>query len=90
MLPHIAFEANDEVQRNREELDKLSFHQFLPSQRPPSVQLAEIYHIALSEASGELKYRIVSNGDLPTTSQLPELQFGDLFIKDTSKKVWMV
>ncbi|MFC1995038.1 hypothetical protein ACFLVK_01365 [Chloroflexota bacterium] len=90
LLPHVAFEANNEVQRNREELDKLSFDQFLPSQRPPSIQLAEIYHNALSEATGELKYNAVTSGEPPTTLQLPELQFGDLFINNTNNKVWMV
>lgn len=90
LLTHIAFEANDKVQAEKEVLDQLSFVQFLPSQRPPSIQLAEIYRIALSEPTDELEPCTISEGEAAPSTHLPDLQFGDLLVKDASHKVWMV
>lgn len=90
LLTHIAFEANDGVQAEKEVLDQLSFDQFLPSQRPPSIQLAEIYRIALSEPTNKLEPRAINEGEATPSTHLPDLQFGDLLIKDAFNKVWMV
>jgi len=90
LLPHIAFEANSEVQGARKVLDQLKFDQFLPSQRPPSIQLAEIYRIVLSEPTDELKPCTISEGEATPSTHLSDLQFGDLLIKDASNEVWMV
>lgn len=90
LLSNIAFEANDNVQGVKKIVDKLRFGQFLPSQRPPSIQLAETYRIALSEPANELKYHTVIEGETTPSTHLPDLGFGDLLIKDASNKVWMV
>jgi hypothetical protein len=90
LLTHIAFEANEEVQAEKEVLDQLSFDQFLPSQRAPSIQLAEIYRIALSEPANKLKPRAINESETTPSTHLPDLQFGDLLTKDAFNKVWMV
>ncbi len=90
LLSNIAFEANSNVQGVKKIVDKLRFDEFLPSQRPPSIQLAETYRIALSEPADELEYHTVPEGETMPSTHLPDLGFGDLLIKDASNKVWMV
>lgn len=83
---HLLFEENQAIKNTQSELDKLTFTQFTPCQKQPTLYLAEIYKSALFSKVDDV-------GEHPRTpdgSKNTYLNLGDLFIKDHQNDVLMV
>ena len=90
LLVNSVLESNEALAEKRKMLDELSFDSFLPSQRPPSTYLAEIYGLAVAEPTyGDIETHPLDDATEPE-KRLPVLRFGDLFIKDADSTIYMV
>ena len=90
LLVNSVLESNEELVEKRKILDELSFASFLPSQKPPSPYLAEIYGLAVAEpARGEIETHPLDGATEPE-KRLPILRFGDLLIRDAISTIYMV
>ena len=90
LLPNVAFENDPEVQKTRNSMDQLSLEPFIPAQRPPSLHLAEIYRISITQPiNKEIRSHPRKKKD-GTSGTLPYIQFGDLFINKNTKHMLMV
>ena len=78
---------NPKVLAEQKKLDRLFFDKFLPSQNKPSLQLAEIYSLALTEPRGQ---RHQSHPLSDPSKKEPLLQLGDIFLKNNSNEVLLV
>lgn len=90
LLEHCFFEFDDSMRSQRIILDQLDFEEFLPSQRPPSTELAKVYRLAVSEPIyDEMGVHTISD-DEGREFRLPILRLGDLLIKDANLSIYMV
>ena len=90
LLINFVLEDNQELANNRKVLDELSLESLLPSQKPPSNHLSEIYGLAIAEpTSGNIEPH--PRDETPDEKKrLPLLNFGDLLIKDADSPLYMV
>ncbi len=90
LLPNIAFENDGEVQRTRKVLDQLELNPFIPFQRSPTINLAEIYRVSITQPiNNEVRFH-PRRSKTDTSPQLPYLQLGDLLIKKDQKEILMI
>jgi hypothetical protein len=82
---------HEEIRTQRAEVDKISFKKLIASHNKPSVELATIYRLALTEPSvGPLHFHARTPADNQEAKRLPALQLGDVFVKDPAAPVYMV
>jgi hypothetical protein len=99
-LGRVIFEANDDVRKQQESLDRLSFDRLPLNQLMPSRDLIEMYDSALfRKPIGDISKHptlVSAEGTTGTENSekqaapLPYLRLGLLFVKDDSKNVMMV
>jgi hypothetical protein len=84
-------QAQSSVIKQREKLDAMEFPAVLPTEDPPSAQLAELYQTAISSPSDPLNLHPREGNIEPgEPSPVPPAQLGDVFVKDGEDQIYMV
>lgn len=82
--------AQDSVIKQRERLDAMEFPAVLPTEEPPSTQVAELYQTAITSPSEPLAIHPRAGNSDPKQPAVPLVQLGDVFVKDGDVNIYMV